>query len=188
MDCTWNEPGLNPYQGDVAAAVARYGYPLDVQERLAARAKRFDFDFLVEIRRDSVTGYGTDWELADMHYGRRKVCQGSVTRGIWSSTHLERAMAYCEASYCIAVPFVCRNVTRLLPLDPGVLPLPLRPALPVDTYRSHPGEGLGLPLPGPVQPPPFAAPAPKPVHTVPTPGSLWLVLVALAALRYFVRK
>ena len=85
MDCTWNTPGLNAYQGSDAAAVARYGYPRDVQDRLAARAKRFDFDFLIEIKRDSVVGNGSAWLLADMHYGRRDVCKGGVSRAKWPS-------------------------------------------------------------------------------------------------------
>ena len=71
MDCTWNAPGLNAYQGSVAAAVARYGYPRDVQDRLAARAKRFDFDFLIEVKRDSVVGNGSAWLPAVVHVGQQ---------------------------------------------------------------------------------------------------------------------
>ena len=162
MDCTWNEPGLNAYQGSVVAAVARYKYPRDVQDRLAERAKRFDFDFLIEIRRDSVVGSGVEWTLADMHYGRRDMCKGNVARDKWPATQLERALAYCEASYCIAVPFVCRNVSRLLPVLP-------RHTSTVSRYRSLPGDSL-------------AAPRLPPVRPVPEPGSLWLALAALVAL------
>ena len=163
MDCTWNTPGLNAYQGSVAAAVARYGYPRDIQDHLAARVKRFDFDFLIEIKRDSVVGNGSAWLLADMHYGRRDVCKGDVSRAKWPDAQLERAMAYCEASYCIAVPFVCRNVTRLLPLSP-------RHTVTAERYPWQPESGL----------PPRLAP----VRPLPAPGSLWLALGALAALGF----
>ena len=163
MDCTWNTPGLNAYQGSVAAAVARYGYPRDVQYRLAARAKRFEFDFLIEIKRDSVIGNGSAWLLADMHYGRRDVCKGGVSRAKWPDAQLERAMAYCEASYCIAVPFVCRNVAKLLPMSP-------RHAVTTERYPRQPEGGM----------PPRLAP----VRPLPAPGSLWLALGALAALLF----
>ena len=163
MDCTWNSPGLNAYQVSVAAAVARYGYPRDVQDRLAARAKRFDFDFLIEVKRDSVIGNGSAWLLADMHYGRRDVCKGGVSRAKWPDAQLERAMAYCEASYCIAVPFVCRNVAKLLPMSP-------RHAVTAERYPRQPDGG--------------APPRLAPVRPVPEPGSLWLALGALTALLF----
>lgn len=176
-DCTWNEPGVDPYRGSIYAAVSRYEMPEDVRERLAARAARFDFDFLLAIKKDSVTGAGKQWELRDMHYGRRKVCRGGVVRDKWTPDMLERAMVYCEQTYCIAIPFVCRNVSLLLPMEPAALPVPVRPPLPQDTWRSPPGEGYGVPY----------TPN-RTVNTVPEPGSWVLVLSALCALLWTTTK
>lgn len=184
MDCTWNAPGADPYQGTVAAAVARYEYPPRVREALAARAARFDFDFLLVITRDRAEGAGTSWQLADMHYSRSRVCRGGVVRDKWPADQLERAMVYCEGTYCIAIPFVCRNVSRLLPVVPSVLPLPLRPPLVEDTFPARPGDA-----PAPVPPAgPASAPVPRVVNTVPEPGSLPLVLMAGAVLAWWQRK
>src|SRR5438105_1689564 len=62
--CSWDRPGINPFMGDVVAAVDRYGdIPADVRARLKARMAKRQYDDLVSIRRDSIDG------RAGEHYG-----------------------------------------------------------------------------------------------------------------------
>ncbi len=102
--------------GDVVAAVDRYqAIPVDVRERLKARMVKRDYDDVVSIRRDSITGrarvrYGT--AIHDMHFGNAKLCR-SVSRAAWSAQMQERGLVYCESGQCILVPTVCRNVSRI---------------------------------------------------------------------------
>jgi len=112
--CSWDRPGHDPFTGDVVAAVDRYGdIAPDVRERLKARMARRDYDDIVSIRRDSITGkarYGST--IRDMHFGTRQVCH-SVTRASWTPSMEERGLVYCESGQCILVPTVCRNVSRI---------------------------------------------------------------------------
>ena len=113
--CQWDRPGENPFMGDVVSAVDRYrDIPPEVRERLKARMLKREYDDLVSIRRDSITGgrgtYGNT--IHDMHFGTDHVCH-SVSRAAWSSTMQERGLVYCESGQCILVPTVCRNVSRI---------------------------------------------------------------------------
>ena len=114
--CAWDRPGHDPFMGDVVAAVDRYeDIPLDVRKRLKARMLRRDYDDVVSIRRDSITGraearYGS--AIRDMHFGRSRVC-GSVSRAGWTAQMQERGLVYCDGDQCILVPTVCRNVSRI---------------------------------------------------------------------------
>lgn len=114
--CSWNRPGVDPFMGDVVAAVDRYrDIPPEVRERLKARMAKREYDDLVSIRRDSIDGsagrrYGS--AISDMHFGTNQVCR-SVTRAAWSADMQERGLVYCEAGHCILVPTVCRNVSRI---------------------------------------------------------------------------
>jgi hypothetical protein len=102
--------------GDVVAAVDRYqDIPLDVRQRLKVRMLRRDYDDVVSIRRDSITGraearYGS--AIRDMHFGASKVC-AAVSRAAWTAQMQERGLVYCEGDQCILVPTVCRNVSRI---------------------------------------------------------------------------
>ncbi len=112
--CSWNQPGHNPFMGDVVAAVDRYGdIPPELRRRLKARMARRDYDEIVSIRRDSIVGqarYGA--EIRDMHFGTGQVC-GQVNRAAWGPEAQERGLVYCEGEHCILVPTVCRNVSRI---------------------------------------------------------------------------
>ncbi len=112
--CSWERPGHNPFMGDVVAAVDRYrDIAPEVRERLKARMLKREYDDLVSIRRDSITGrakYGAT--IRDMHFGTHQVCR-SVTRTTWSAGMQERGLVYCESGQCILVPTVCRNVSRI---------------------------------------------------------------------------
>ncbi len=114
--CSWNRPGVNPFMGDVVAAVDRYtDIPADVRARLKARMAKREYDDMVSIRRDSIDGragqqYGST--IRDMHFGTHQICR-AVTRTAWTSAMKERGLVYCEGGQCILVPTVCRNVSRI---------------------------------------------------------------------------
>ena len=114
--CSWNRPGVDPFMGDVVAAVDRYtDIPADVRARLKARMARREYDDMVSIRRDSIDGragqqYGSS--IRDMHFGTHQICR-SVTRTAWTAGMKERGLVYCEGGQCILVPTVCRNVSRI---------------------------------------------------------------------------
>lgn len=112
--CSWDKPGVNPYMGDVVAAVDRYtDIPAPVRARLKERMKKRDYDELVSIQRDGIKGkaqYGSD--IRDMHFGANNVCT-TVSRAKWTPKAEERGLVYCEENQCILVPTVCRNVSRI---------------------------------------------------------------------------
>lgn len=114
--CSWNHPGVNPFMGDVVGAVDRYrDIPPEVRAKLKARMEKRDYDDLVGIRRDSIEGRGGyDYgdSITDMHFGTNQLCH-TVTRSSWTREMLERGLVYCESGYCILVPTVCRNVSRI---------------------------------------------------------------------------
>ncbi len=112
--CTWDRPGINPFMGDVVGAVDRYiDIAPDIRERIKARMVRRDYDDVVSIKRESITGrarYGNT--IRDMHFGDRQLCH-SVSRSAWSPQMQERGLVYCDSGQCILVPTVCRNVSRI---------------------------------------------------------------------------
>ncbi|MEO7337272.1 MAG: MHFG family PEP-CTERM protein [Caldimonas sp.] len=112
--CAWDRPGHNPFMGDLVEAVDRYrDIPVDVRERLKARMTVRDYDDMVSIRRDSITGKGTYGNaISDMHFGTNQVCR-TVSRAAWAPDMQERGLVYCESGHCILVPTVCRNVSRI---------------------------------------------------------------------------
>jgi len=117
--CAWDRPGVNPFMGDVVAAVDRYrDIPPATRARLQARMKDRAYDEIAVITRDDISGqaqYGAD--IRDMHFGRGSVCR-SVTRSKWSAQHQERGLVYCEDGHCLIVPTVCRNLSRITRLGP----------------------------------------------------------------------
>jgi hypothetical protein len=118
--CNWERPGHDPFIGDVVGAVDRYGdIAPELRARLKARMAKRDYDDLVIIRRDSITGkakYGST--IHDMHFGTRRLCH-SVTRESWTPSMQERGLVYCDSGQCILVPTVCRNVSRITRAEVG---------------------------------------------------------------------
>jgi hypothetical protein len=115
--CDWDRPGHAPYSGAIADAVDDYtDLPADVRARLKARLVSHQFDDVVTIRRESMTGR-REYEpvIRDMHFGAKAVCH-VVTRTHWPTDHEERGLVYCDGDTCLLVPIVCRNVSRILPL------------------------------------------------------------------------
>ncbi|KQV52939.1 hypothetical protein ASC95_09130 [Pelomonas sp. Root1217] len=117
-ECSWDRPGVNPFMGDVVAAVDRYqDIPAATREKLKARMKARSYDDIAVIARDAITGKANYApEIRDMHFGPGAVCR-TVTRSKWTATTQERGLVYCEDGQCILVPTVCRNVSRIRRLD-----------------------------------------------------------------------
>lgn len=116
--CSWDEPGVNPFMGNVVAAVDRYqDIPAEVRARLKARMAKRQYDEIATIGRDSITGrHRYAPEITDMHFGRGTVCR-TVTRSRWPEKAIERGLVYCESGHCLIVPTVCRNVSRVQRLE-----------------------------------------------------------------------
>lgn len=116
--CSWDRPGVNPFMGDVVAAVDRYrDIPAATRAKLKARMKARSYDDIALIERDRITGQAAYApEIRDMHFGAGAVCR-TVTRAKWAPATQERGLVYCEDGQCILVPTVCRNVSRIRRLD-----------------------------------------------------------------------
>jgi len=112
--CSWDRPGVNPFMGDVVAAVDRYkDIPRATRDKLKARMQARQYDEIASIKRDSITGKAQySNEIRDMHFGAGSVCT-TVSRVKWSEQQEERGLVYCEDGQCIIVPTVCRNVSRI---------------------------------------------------------------------------
>jgi len=112
--CSWDRPGVNPFMGDVVAAVDRYPDILPAtRAKLKARMEKRQYDEMVTITRDAISGKAQyDSQIRDMHFGAGSIC-GTVTRAKWTDKTQERGLVYCEDGQCILVPTVCRNVSRI---------------------------------------------------------------------------
>lgn len=111
--CSWDNPGANRYTGSVPAAVHHYtDIPKDIRDRLQVRMERREYDEVVDISKDNISGRNDYINLRDMHFGSNRVCQ-TVTREKWKPLAKERGLIYCESEHCIIVPTVCGNVSRV---------------------------------------------------------------------------
>jgi hypothetical protein len=143
--CNWDRPGVNPFMGDVVAAVDRYqDIPAATRDKLKARMKARSYDDIAVIERDAIKGQGKASyapEIRDMHFGPGAVCT-TVTRAKWAATTQERGLVYCEDGQCILVPTVCRNVSRIRRLDKPAAVAPAQAA----NVASSTREGEEAPL------------------------------------------
>lgn len=160
--CDWRDPGHDPYMGEVPAAIEIYtDIAPAVRARLRARMAVRNYDDFVIIERDLIHSaqyvYGS--EIRSMHFGSRgKVCN-SVSRRGWSSSMQVLALVYCEGDTCIAVPTICRNVSRIdrygpqAPLAPPMATYPLPGAENAPSGPpSPPGEAVRLADAAPASP------------------------------------
>ncbi|RZJ11545.1 MAG: hypothetical protein EOP39_05970 [Rubrivivax sp.] len=148
--CSWDRPGVNPFMGDVVAAVDRYqDIPAATREKLKARMKARAYDDIAVIERDAIKGQGTASyapEIRDMHFGPGAVCK-TVTRARWAAATQERGLVYCEDGQCILVPTVCRNVSRIRRLDKPAAVSPSRAATVASSTREEESTPLEFEAP-----------------------------------------
>ena len=148
-NCNWNRPGVDPFMGDVVAAVDRYtDIAPPVREQLKERMRARQYDEIVVISRDAIRGKGNyNARISDMHFGPGRVCR-NVTRAGWNEQMQERGLVYCVQGQCILVPTICRNVSRITqatasaPPAAGAAP---GGAAPVAAAPAAP-EAAGVPL------------------------------------------
>lgn len=117
-NCSWNSPGRHPYTGTPAEAVSRYSdIPEKTRAQLVSKISSGALDDSVIITRDRIEGK-TAYEprITSMHFGKRTMCD-QVTRERWEPTRREAASVYCVDSYCIVVPKICGNISRLTPIN-----------------------------------------------------------------------
>ena len=111
--CSWDSPGHNPFMGDVVSAVDSYrDIPEPTRKKLKDKMAKRQYDDVASIKRDSIEGKVEYENLRQMHFGKKMICN-QVTRTKWKPEHTERGLIYCEDEYCIIVPTVCRNVSRV---------------------------------------------------------------------------
>jgi hypothetical protein len=99
--------------GSFDQAIESYNLPVETSMKLKLKVANKQYDDLVEIRRDSITGlddYGP--EINRMHFGSGKICV-TTDRSKWKDEHVERALVYCADGTCLLIPTVCRNVSLI---------------------------------------------------------------------------
>ncbi len=216
--CSWDKPGANPFMGDVVAAVDRYqDIPAAVRAKLKARMQARQYDEIVLITRDAITGkaqYGS--EIRDMHFGAGSICQ-TVTRSKWSAQAQERGLVYCEDGQCILVPTVCRNVSRIKRTVVAAAPAPQIAAAEPEGELSFEPPGAGVPAGASTSPSfaqlasttpttsitsvptsstsvltpsvtPFVPTLPPTTPAVPEPGTWAMLLAGLAAVGWIAKR
>lgn len=111
--CSWDEPGVNKYSGNVAESVQNYlDIPATTRNKLQKRLEKHQYDDIADITRNSIKGKHEYTDLRDMHFGKNQLCR-TVTRNKWEETAIQRGLVYCEDGYCVIVPTVCNNVSRI---------------------------------------------------------------------------
>ena len=113
-NCSWDNPGANPYTGNSDAAIERYtSIPESARAKLKRRVKYGNPDETVSITRDAITGrHHYDTNIRDMHFGKASVC-ATVTRSKWDEKRVEPAGVYCADNHCILVPKICGNISQI---------------------------------------------------------------------------
>jgi hypothetical protein len=147
--CPWPDRGHDKFMGDVPSAVDTYtDIPKATRDTLKAKMRdprRYD-----DVAHITATGVRSErWEygpLTMMHFGAGRTICRTVDTSMWTATDPgERALIYCADGHCIAVPTVCRNVSRIARLRPVTPPQPTPQPTPNPTPDNTPGgSGPGL--------------------------------------------
>lgn len=146
QNCSWDKPGLNPYKGTVSDAVDYYlDIPRKTREILKSRITANNYDEVVDITKQGIfgkRGYGPTIE--EMHFGPNLICT-NVTRTRWPETMVQKGSMYCEDKYCILVPAVCGNISRVRKAEN----VPPRPSFKIPEGYLPPSIQTSTPLPEP---------------------------------------
>jgi hypothetical protein len=110
--CDWNNPGNNPFMGELPAAVSKYTeIPSEDRAKIIKAMETRKYDDIVLISRTAILGsFAYSPKITNMHFGNGSVCK-TIDRSKWKDSHFERALTYCSGEYCVIVPTVCRNVS-----------------------------------------------------------------------------
>lgn len=112
--CDWNTPGHDPYTGTSAAALSHYDMPDTTRRRLADRIERNDFDTVVSVTRDGITGYAG---MRNMHFGKDRMCH-DIDVSKWDPLAVQLGFVFIEDGHHVVKWFICHNITELIPLPP----------------------------------------------------------------------
>lgn len=186
QSCSWNQPGRNPYTGRQGDAIWRLSnVPAYTREKLIDSVAWTLPTDRVWITRDRIWGKREYAGLRDMHFGSGLVCRWPQYSG-WDKNHMEAASVWCESGTCVIIPDVCGNVAQVTKVGNHAVPPPASPAL-----RSLPEwiQGLFPNAPRLAPPPGWTRPESEipstkpedPVNTVPEPGTVGLVVIAIVA-------
>lgn len=169
--CRWNRPGADRYTGNVVESVDHYSdIPPAIRDVLKARMSQHQYDDVVTISRDEIKGeraYGPG--ITDMHFGENRVCR-EVTRKRWLPERQHKGLVYCEQGYCLMLPTVCGNLSRIQPVGSDD-PLDIEPAAgppPTAPEQPEPAAAGALPLDLEALPPTAAG---TPVETAFAPAA-----------------
>lgn len=113
--CDWNTPGHDPYTGTTAGALSHYDMPDTTRRRLADRIDHNDFDTVVSVTREGVTGYAG---MRNMHFGKDRMCH-KIDTSKWSKDAVQLGFVFIENGHHIVKWFICHNLTELVPLPPA---------------------------------------------------------------------
>lgn len=111
--CDWNNPGSNPYTGNLTTAVDSYA-ELSPEAKKAIKTKLASnaYDDHVQITKDSVIGKEAYTGLRDMHWSKGK-CTGDVDTSKWKQAQNVVALVYCHKEQCIIRPQICNNIALI---------------------------------------------------------------------------
>lgn len=143
-NCSWDNPGHNPYTGSTAAAIDRYtDIPAAVRTTLKRRMEEGQSDDKVSITRDHIAGkYQYDTAIRDMHFGKASVC-ATVTRNKWTESRNEPGAVYCVGEHCILVPRICGNVSRITRSNAATAAASKKPATSANDDKA---DTTGIPV------------------------------------------
>ena len=123
-NCSWDNPGNNPYMGSIPAAVDHYTeIPATDRAAIKLAMENKQYTDIVLITKSAILG-AQDYspEITNMHFGNGDICK-SIARTKWDS-RIERGLVFCSGDYCVMVPTVCRNVSIIHKLPPQKRPEP----------------------------------------------------------------
>lgn len=120
--CMWTHPGTNPDRSGIAQALSGFSIPAEDRDIIALKMLRAEPDEPFVIRKYSVESrsYVFD-DMMVMRFGLTGLCWG-VDRSRWSDNHEEWGALYCSGEYCVGIPAVCGNKTRLFGRKPRERP------------------------------------------------------------------
>lgn len=131
--CRWAHPGRDPFRGDMTSALASLGVPPALRGQFASRISYGDADEVVRASPQTIVGLRSHTLYASgigMTFGRNIICYNTRT------TTVQEGKLYIEGGYHIWVPYVCGNVSRLLPWSEA---------------REYERSGRGVVVPGVVR-------------------------------------